>query len=160
MRSARSNQVLILFVLGVGLAAANLWYAALRSTIPLELRGEVTKKERGIEKSPGVDDVYLVTLDRTRVLQVDRTVYDSVSVSQSIDKSAWSNKATFNGRTITLAWSADFYGLVWVAVVALLAMIFCAVPLEPFRSGPSTGAPTSPAASPNPTLNAASARPA
>lgn len=150
----------ILVALGLGFAAGNLWYSAIRSTIPLELRGEVTKKQRGIEKSPGVDDVYLVTLDNKRVFQVDRMVYESVSVSQTIDKSAWSNKATIDGRTIKLVWSSDFYGLVWVAVISVLAMIFCVVPLEPFHSRPSSGVPTPLAASPNPPSNTASTRPA
>ncbi|MEZ6088511.1 MAG: hypothetical protein R3C05_10890 [Pirellulaceae bacterium] len=48
-----------LLLLSVLFAAANLWFAAARTTIPLKLRGTVTHKQRLIEKTPGVDDVYI-----------------------------------------------------------------------------------------------------
>ena len=116
--------MVVLVSLGMCFVIGSIWHSAVRSTIPLELDAVVTKKERRIEKSPGVDDVYLVTVDKTRTLQVDRTVYDAVKVGQRIEKDEWSELARVDGRTIDLVFSADFYGLVWVALAAVLAMLF------------------------------------
>lgn len=109
-------------------ASANIWFAAARSTIPLELHGNITQTERLIEKTPGIDDVYIVTLDLDRRIQVDSPVFDAVAAHQSVNKRAWSQTIEIDGKRIDLAWSSDFRGMLWampltVAACVLLGMI-------------------------------------
>ena len=79
MRLRRAYPEVFLLLLGLVFAGGNLWFAAARSTIPLRLHGEVAGMERRIEKTAGVDDVFLVKFaDGTtvQVLKSGRTFLD------------------------------------------------------------------------------------
>lgn len=100
-----------LLVLACVLATANIWFAAARSTIPLRLDAEVQSKRRLMEKHRGVDDVYLLYLNRQRTLQVDKAIFESVAAGSRIRKTAWSRQFEHDGEVVDLNWSADFRGM-------------------------------------------------
>lgn len=125
MLSLKTASILTLIILAVSFAGVNIWFAAARSTIPLELHGHVTHTQRLIEKKPDVDDVYLVTLDSGRRIQVDGPVFDALAAHQSVKKRAWTAIIEIDGKNIALEWSPDFRGMLWampltVAVCVLL----------------------------------------
>lgn len=124
MRLRENISVFALLLLGIAFAAGNVGFAAMRSTIPTELHGNVTRKQRLLEKHPGVDDVCMITLGDHRPIQVDRSVFDLVKVSQSVDKRAWAKIMEVDGKETTLEWSADFYGMLWAMP---LTMAVCVV---------------------------------
>jgi len=109
------------------LAAANIRFAAARSTIPLQLDAEVQSKRRLMEKHRGVDDVHLLYLDPQRVLQVDEAVFESVTTGSRIRKTAWSRQLEHNDDLVDLNWSADFRGMLktmpGIIVVMLATLI-------------------------------------
>jgi hypothetical protein len=119
MRSARVA-VGALLMIGLVLAGGNLWSAAVRSTIPLDLNGMVTQKETKFEKHKGKDDVYLLWLD-DQCYQVDRLIYESVEVGSQVDKQRFSNTITVDGQTISLVYSRDASGM--LPAMALLLII-------------------------------------
>ena len=130
MPSHRSLSIIVLVLLGASFAGANLRFTAARSTIPLDLHGEVVWKQRLMEKTPGVDDVYLVTLDSNRRIQVDGPVFDALVLNRSIDKCAWSRTLESDGRMIEIVWSPDFHGMAWampLTVVLVLLHGFLAI---------------------------------
>ena len=114
-------------LLGASFAGANVWFAAARSTIPLELHGNVTQKQRLIEKTPGIDDVYLVTFDSIRRIQVDRPVFDSLVPNRSVNKPAWSRTLDSDGRMVNIDWSADFRGMVWAMPLIAVMLVVCGI---------------------------------
>lgn len=128
MLSPRSLSILALIVLGISFAGTNVWFAAARSTIPLELHGNVTRTQRLIEKTPGVDDVYIVTLDLGRRIQVDGSVFDAMAANQAISKRAFTRLMEIDGKNIALSFSPDFRGMLWampltVTVCVLIGMM-------------------------------------
>lgn len=123
MPSLRCLSILTLLILGVSFAGANLWFAAERSTIPLELHGDVTQKQRLIEKTPGVDDVYIVTLDSGQRIQVDGHVFDAVAEGQSVNKTAWSRTIQIEGNAVALSWSRDVRGMMWAMPLTVVICI-------------------------------------
>lgn len=112
---------------GVLFACENLWIAACRSTIPLELHGTVTRKQRLVEKKPGIDDVYMITLDSNRRIQIDRDVYQVVGEGISIHKTAWSKKLDVDGQDNYLVWSRDFQGMLWVMPITMCVCVLMCV---------------------------------
>jgi hypothetical protein len=100
-------------LLGMAFVAGNLWFAASRSTIPLELSGVVANKARLVEKSPPKDDVCLIVLHDGARVQVDAPVFEALTTGDRIDKQRWSRTLTVSGREVPLEWSADFRGLLW-----------------------------------------------
>lgn len=127
MRSLERTTVTSLLLIGLACAVGNLWYAAARSTIPLSVKGEVIGKRVGVEKHPGVDDVYLVTLDRGEPLRVDKQIFDQLSVGDGVYKVAWKTEMAIDDRILPLQLSRDFYGLLWCmlsAVVIMLSMVY------------------------------------
>lgn len=123
MRSLKSLSILTLLFLGVSFAGANVWFAAARSTIPLELSGNVTRKQRLIEKTPGVDDACLVELDSSRRIQVDGAVFDALIQNRVVSKSAWSQTIKIDGRDTDLSWSPDFRGMLWAMPLTVLVFV-------------------------------------
>ena len=128
MPSPRYLSILILLLLGALFAAANVWFAAARSTIPLELHGIVTQTQRLIEKTPGVDDVYILTLDSDQRIQIDGHIFDALAEGQAVHKAAWTRGLKIDDRTLALTWSRDFRGMMWampltVAICVLLGML-------------------------------------
>lgn len=109
------------------LAAANLWYSAARSTIPLALNDQVNKIEVRREKHPGKDDVYLLTLRSGQILQVDRPVADAININHSIQKEAWARTLQIDSKVLNLGWSADFHGMIRAMPGTLLVVIATAI---------------------------------
>jgi hypothetical protein len=79
--------IILLFALAALLAGANTWFTAARSTIPLALDTKVLSKEIRREKHEGKDDVCLLELEGLGQIQVDREIYDSVAVGETLEKS-------------------------------------------------------------------------
>lgn len=125
MRSHKSLSVIAHLLLGLSFAAGNLWFSAVRSTIPLQLHGNAAKKERLIEKTLGVDDVYLVTLGDGTHIQVDGPVYEAIVLNRLVRKDAWSRKLESDGTIIDVDWSHDFNGMLWaMPSVMVLFVLF------------------------------------
>ncbi len=122
LRSPKRPTFIAIFGLGILFAVSNLWVAAVRSTIPLALEGRVTATERRTEKTPGVDDVYFVSLGPTRTIQVDAPVFDAVAVGHFVRKDAWSSSLQINGMTVPLNWSQDLRGMA-IAMPLLLVVL-------------------------------------
>ncbi len=76
-----------------------------------------------IEKTPGVDDVYLVTLDSNRRIQVDGPVFDALVLNRSIDKCVWSRTLESDGRMIEIVWSPDFHGMAWAMPLTVVLVL-------------------------------------
>lgn len=110
----------VLVALGLGLAAANLWFTAARSTIPLALDDMVIAAETRREKHPGHDDVYLIELQSRRSVQVDEAVYRAISVGQRLQKPRWSRQLAHDSHVLPLTWSRDFLGMTAAMPIVLL----------------------------------------
>ena len=132
----RSLSVVVLLLLGILFAGGNVWFAAVRSTIPLELEGNVTHKRRLMEKTPGIDDVHLVTIDARRRIQVDGKVFDAIVLDRPISKAAWSRTLETDGLEFSLEWSPDFHAMVW-AMPLILVVCFTMGILILARSNPN-----------------------
>jgi hypothetical protein len=111
----------------VFLAAGNLWFAAVRSTIPLRLNGRATHKQRLTEKTVGVDDVHLITLDDGTRIQVDGPVYEAVVLNHVVRKDAWSRKLEVDGTNINVDWSRDFSGMLWAMPSVLVVFLMLGI---------------------------------
>jgi hypothetical protein len=112
-----------LFLLGVTLAVANVWFAAARSTIPLRLDGKVAAKRQLREKHTGKDDVYLLELNQRGRVQVDKLVFDAVNEGERIRKESWSRQLDHDGHTTDLEWSTDLHGMLWTMSGSLIVML-------------------------------------
>ncbi|HUG67181.1 MAG TPA: hypothetical protein VMM76_05495 [Pirellulaceae bacterium] len=115
--------VATLFLLGVLLAVANVWFAAARSTIPLRLDGKVVAKRQLSEKHPGTDDVYLLELNQQGRVQVDKHVFDAVKEEERIRKESWSRHLEHDGHATDLEWSTDLLGMLWTMPGSLIVML-------------------------------------
>ena len=131
MRLHRAISLGILILLAVFFATGNLWVSALRSTIPMALDGEVATKACLIEKTPGVDDVYIVNFDDDSSIQVDGAVFEAISVHQIVRKDAWSRNMIVGSVETNLAWSRDFVGMLWAMPLTLLICVAVPAPAPP-----------------------------
>lgn len=120
--SPRTITYACLLLVGLPLAAGNVWFAAKRSTIPLQLDARVVRKEVRREKHPGEDDVFLLQLSPGRLLQVDEALFRAVNEGAALRKDAWSRRLEANGRTIELGWSCDFRGML-IAMPTLFVIL-------------------------------------
>jgi hypothetical protein len=118
MRWRKVASILLLFVLGIVLAAANTWFTAARSTIPLALDTKVVSKEIRREKHEGKDDVCLLELEGLGQIQVDREIYESVAVGELLKKARHSRELHHSNKDLQLRWSRDHQGM-------LMAMPIC-----------------------------------
>ena len=123
MRSPRLLAAIGLLLTAVAIAAANLWFAAARSMIPLALDDVVVERRVLAEKHAGIDDVYLLDLQHRGRLVVDKAVYDVLVEGSPVRKSAWSKRPLLGEQTIDLAWSADLRGLAMVMSAALVILV-------------------------------------
>lgn len=117
-----------LVLLACLLAAANIWFAAARSTIPLRLSDKILGKEIRREKHQGRDDVHLLHLERRGQVQVDREIFESVQVGQTLQKEGWSHELKHGDQIVTLHWSQDYRGLLRAmpgCLAVLIAMAVC-----------------------------------
>lgn len=111
-----------LWLLGLVFCVANLWYAASRSTIPLNLDGTVTAKRVGTEKHPGLDDAYMVAVNHGALICIDKLPFDAVEIGDYVTKRAWESELRVSGDIVSLTWSRDFHGLVWWLLAAVVIM--------------------------------------
>lgn len=116
-----------LLVIGLALAALNLWFAAQRSTIPLQLNDRVVSRELRREKHPGHDDVLLLKLNNSGELQVDAAIFKEVAESDQLRKAAWSKSLQINDHTISLDWSRDTSGMLVAMPLLLLILLLAAI---------------------------------
>lgn len=123
MRTLDRLTIATLFIIGLGLCLGNIWYAATRSTIPLSLKGTVTKKQVGTEKHPGVDDAYMITLDSRQTLCIDKLPFDAMATGDAIEKKAWQRELQVGAKAVGLQWSQDFYGIVGCMAAAMVIMV-------------------------------------
>ena len=123
MPSPKSISILAILLLGVLFAGGNLWFTAARSTIPLRMSGTITRKQRLIEKTPGVDDVFIITLGGNRQFQIDGHLFDAIGLGQFVRKTALSRTLEIDVRTFNLAWSRDFRGMMWAMPLTLVICI-------------------------------------
>jgi len=108
----------LLFALAAVLAAANTWFTAARSTIPLALDTKILSKEIRHEKHEGKDDVCLLELEGLGQIQVDREIYESVGVGELLKKARHSRELHHSNKDLQLHWSHDHQGM-------LMAMPMC-----------------------------------
>jgi hypothetical protein len=123
LRSPRTISVLVLLAIATLLAGANVWFAAARSLIPLEVDGVVVRKEIRREKHPGRDDVWLIGMRGQSLMQVDQAVFDHVAVGDHLRKQRWSRSLDNNAQPFDLDWSADTRGMVWAMPLILAVML-------------------------------------
>ena len=90
---------------GVLFAALAAWTLVDRSAIPADLQGTVTAVELRHEKHPGVDDVWLISVDAGGLRHVDSDVAALVDVGDRVEKDAWDTTLTVNGDPHSLALS-------------------------------------------------------
>jgi hypothetical protein len=110
MRSRERGAVwaaLALVLTGVVFAALASWSLVARSIIPAELDGTVTAIELRHEKHPGVDDVWMVSVDEGRLHHVDRDVAALLAEGDDLRKKAWDTTLVVDGKPHELSLSDD-----------------------------------------------------
>lgn len=113
MRLRKSVAAAVLLCFGLLFCAGNVWFTAVRSTIPRSMNGTVIKKSIGREKHAGLDDVYWLLLDSGEKLHVDPQVFNAVNQGEHVRKEAWSRELHHGSTTLTLEWSSDLRGMLW-----------------------------------------------
>ncbi|GAB2858087.1 hypothetical protein GCM10027026_04800 [Myroides odoratimimus subsp. xuanwuensis] len=103
-------------------AALAAWTLVDRSTIPTELHGTVTAVEMRHEKHPGVDDVWLISVDDGGLRHVDSDVADLLEVGASVEKDAWDTTLTVNGDPHPLSLSEHARAMLAFAPVIVLVI--------------------------------------
>jgi hypothetical protein len=128
----------------VALVASGLLFAALaawslveRSTIPAELDGTVTAIELRHEKHPGVDDVWMVSIDDGGLRHVDAEVATLLEEGDRVQKDSWDSTLVVDGNPHQVALSEDARAMLVLApvlagVIAALA-VFTSLQARAFR---------------------------
>jgi hypothetical protein len=136
---------IVLLSMAIGLAAVNLWNAAVRSTIPLALHGKITEIELRREKHPGKDDVFVLRVDSGITIHIDAQLAQELEVGQRLDKIAWQTDLEVvrdgdeSTSKLSLKWSRDYYGmcvamplvLIVYAVTSVVVIRSCKLDDEP-----------------------------
>lgn len=127
----RSHRTALLGLLGIGflLCASNVWIAARRSLIPLEVDAVIHAKDLRAEKHPGVDDVCMLNMGDKGWYQVDRSVWEAVNDGDRISKPAWTSELTRADETVALSWSKDTVGLARCMPLAFAILFAMAIHL-------------------------------
>jgi hypothetical protein len=112
----------LLFSFGLLLAAGNVWFTAVRSTIPRSLDERIAGMRRTHEHAKGVDDVCILQFERGGWIQVDPHVYDHVRIGDTLQKNAWAHHLEHGGRELRLDWSRDFRRMAWLMPATLLVL--------------------------------------
>ena len=120
----RSSRWLLLLLLA-GMAALNLWVTFARSTIPLDVHGEVTEVDLRFEKHRGVDDVYLVTVGG-RTIHVDTAIGRRIREGDHLSKDAWTRALHTPRGTLELGPSRDLERMMVVMPVVVLTGVVVA----------------------------------
>ncbi|MCE9527015.1 MAG: hypothetical protein K8R36_13275 [Planctomycetales bacterium] len=131
MRWHKSISILLLLSLAALLAVANTWYTAVRSTIPLALDTTVLRKEVRREKHEGKDDVFLLELKGLGQIQVDREIYESTAIGETLKKERHSTELRHGDQALILHGSRDYQGMLAampLCMVALAALLAVSIP--------------------------------
>lgn len=131
--AARRTVVFLLIVMAVLFAALGTWSLAARSAIPLTLDGTVTQVEVRQEKHPGVDDVWMVSIDG-KPRHLDSKLAAELEVGDRIRKDRWETHLDVNATTRHLAYSADARAMFGVAPLSLLLAALLTLPGRCFTS--------------------------
>lgn len=126
MHFARRTAAVILVLLGIGFAMANVWVTAARSLIPLELDGQVLRVETRLEKHPGLDDVHVMQIQESRgerEFQFDAVLRPLLRPEIRIAKERFSHELYVNGDATHLDFSADFRGIAVTMVLATVMIL-------------------------------------
>ena len=122
MRSPR----LALVVIAAALCLGNLIFSLLRSTIPIGLDGTVDNVEFLTSKNPGIDDIYVLSVDGNHI-HVDKDVARLLRRGARISKDPWSTELTIgegdSGGVIQLRPSSDFTGMLVTTPVVILVLL-------------------------------------
>lgn len=116
-----------LTVTGVLFAALAAWTLVARSTIPTDLDGTVTGIELRHEKHPGVDDVWMISVNDGDLRHVDNDVAALLDVGGTVEKSAWETTLTVNGEPQPLSLSDDARAMLVLAPI--IAVVIAALTL-------------------------------
>jgi len=131
--AVRRTVVLLLVIMAVLFAALGAWSLAARSTIPLALDGTVTQVEVREEKHPGVDDVWMVSIDG-EPRHLDSELAAELEVGDRIRKDRWETHLDVNDATRDLVLSDDARAMFGVAPLSLLLAALLALPGRWFTS--------------------------
>jgi hypothetical protein len=142
--AARRGAAALLLVAVVLFAALAAWSLAIRSTIPMAFDGTVTSIETRHEKHPGVDDVWLVSIDGDQ-RHLDTEIAVGLSVGDHVTKERWDTRLEVNGKERSLHLSDDSRAMLFFAPILALAAAVLAIPQR--RSGAGTTGSQPPAKS-------------
>jgi hypothetical protein len=142
--AARRGAVALLLVAVVLFAALAAWSLAVRSTIPMALEGTVTSIETRQEKHPGVDDVWLVSIDGEQ-RHLDTELAEALGVGDHLAKERWDTHLEVNGEERPLRLTNDARAMLFLAPILALTAAGLAVPRR--RSGAGTTGSRAPARS-------------
>lgn len=113
---------LALVASGVLFAALAAWTLVERSTIPAELDGTVTTLELRHEKHPGVDDVWMVSIDDGDLRHVDTEVAVLLSEGARVQKDAWDSTLVVDGSPHQLELTQDARAMLVLAPVLVIVI--------------------------------------
>ena len=131
MRLPRLWATGLLLGLAFALCTANLFTAALRTTIPRHINGTVTHRAVLHEKHGEIDDVCLLTLDSSRTIHVDHAVFDAVTKGSRLAKARWSRSLVIGARTWRIPLSPDLRGMLITMPLILAVLVGLAVSAAP-----------------------------
>lgn len=103
------------------------WELCARSTIPLELSGEVTAIN---VRSEDAYDAWFVQVEE-EVFYVDAAVGKALDVGDQIHKAAWETTISVDGTDVPLAMGAEARAALWFTPALILGSLF--VSLMTFR---------------------------
>lgn len=119
---------LVLLLSGMLFAALAAWALVVRSTVPSSVDGTVTAVEVRREKHPGVDDVWMVTVDDEAPRHLDRSVATLVSEGDRVRKDPWASVLHVDGRAYPLTLSRDARRMLLLAPVVTVLLAALALP--------------------------------
>jgi hypothetical protein len=134
MRSPEKGAVwaaVALVLTGCVFAALAAWSLVARSTIPAELDGTATAIELRHEKHPGVDDVWMVSVDGGGLRHVDVEVATLLSEGDRLHKEAWDTTLMVEGEPHGLSISDDARAM--LALAPVVVVLVGALTLFSFR---------------------------
>ena len=119
MRSPERRAAAVLLALAVAFAVTAVVATVNRSLIPRGLNGTVERIEVRTEKHVGIDDVWLVLIDRD-VIHVDAATAAHLKEGATVQKDAWGTTLTIDGQARDLRLSDDARAMLWVIPLTLL----------------------------------------
>lgn len=117
-----AGAAVVLVLTGVLFAALAAWSLVERSTIPTALQGTVTNVELRHEKHPGVDDVWLVSVDGAALRHVDSDVAALLEEGDRVQKAAWDRTLIVNDDPHPLVLSEHARTMLTLAPALALAI--------------------------------------